>query len=232
MKKTLAAAICLTLCLLSASCSLKGSDALSSVTEENTLAAAAWTAETQTEPTMEQTAGETVSEQSTEQTPAQTQPTTASGDIRISDLPTEFVFSSGAGGWDTTLTIRPDGTFDGVYHDSDYMELYYSTFNGRLGQPQKTAEHTYLVKIEEFHVTNDQDKVFYDESVQYIPSDPYGLENTNELILYAPGMPVSEMPEDCRSWLIYYEKENNVLADGDYVLYNAQEGDAFLGLHG
>ena len=231
MKKILAAAICLTLCLLSASCSLKGSDATSPVTEESTSAAASLTTETQAEPTTEQTVEETVPEQSTQQTTTQTQPTTASGDIQISDLPMEFVFSSGAGGWDTTLTIRPDGTFDGIYHDSDYMQLYYSTFNGKLGQPKKTGEHTYLVKIEEFHVTNDQDKVFYDDSVEYIPSDPYGLENTNELILYTPGMPISDMPEDCQSWLMFYEKENSVLADGDYVLYNAQEGDAFIGLH-
>ena len=209
MKKTLAAAICLILCLLSASCSLNGSDAPSSVTEENTSTAASLTTETQTEPTMEQT--------------------TTSDDIQISDLPTEFIFTSGAGAWHTSLTIRPDGTFDGIYTDSDYRELYYSTFNGKLGQPKKTGDHQYLVKIEAFEVTNDFDKVYCGEDIKYIPADPYGLENTNELILYAPGMPLSEMPEDCRSWLIYYE--SSVLADGDYVLYNAQEGDAFVGLH-
>lgn len=30
-----------------------------------------------------------------------------------------FVFSSGTGGWSTTLSIGPNSTFSGVYHDSD-----------------------------------------------------------------------------------------------------------------
>ena len=226
MKKTIAGVICLSLCLLTASCASSSTTVPSAETKENTTL----TAE-QTEATAEQTAAETASTQiaepTTETTVSQTQQTNASDGIRFSDLPTEFVFSSGAGGWATTLTLRADGTFDGIYSDSDYMELYYSTFDGKLGQPRKTGEHTYLVKIEEFHVTNDQDKVFYEEGVEYIPSDPYGLENTNELTLYTPGTPLSEMPEECRSWLMFYE--DSVLADGDYVLYNAQEGDAFFG---
>ncbi len=222
MKKTIVGAVCLSLCLLTASCAPNSATAPSSGTEESASAAAAMTSAKQTEAS---------ADTSVETTASQTQQTNVSDSVQFSEMPSEFVFSSGAGGWATTLTIRPDGTFDGIYSDSDYMEMYFSTFDGRFGQPRKTGDHTYVVKIEDFRVTNDQDKVFYEEGVEYIPANPYGMDNTDELILYVPGMPISEMPEDCRSWLIYYEKENSALADGDYVLYNAQEGDAFLGLH-
>lgn len=229
MKKTIVAALCLSLCVMTASCTSDRSNVPSAETEDNTANGITSTAATQAETSAEQSNTE-LSVRNDEQKMETAPQTSASAALQISDLPTEFVFSSGAGGWDTTLTLHEDGTFDGIYHDSDYLELYYSTFNGKFGQPQKTGDHTYRVKIEVFRVTNDQDKVFYDETVQYIPAEPYGLENTSgELILYTPGTPFSVMPEDCRSWLLFLE--NDTLAEGEYVLYNAQEGYAFFGAH-
>lgn len=35
------------------------------------------------------------------------------------DMPQDFVFSSGAGGWQTSLTLNRDGSFTGTYSDSE-----------------------------------------------------------------------------------------------------------------
>lgn len=54
-----------------------------------------------------------------------------------------FVFSSGTGGWSTTLSIGPNSTFSGVYHDSDMGvtgpgypggTVSYSKFSGQFKQ--------------------------------------------------------------------------------------------------
>lgn len=68
----------------------------------------------------------------------------------------QFVFSSGAGGWSTLLDIRPDGSFEGEYFDSDMGStgegypngtVYLCDFKGRFTEPEKIDEHTYAVKI-------------------------------------------------------------------------------------
>lgn len=35
------------------------------------------------------------------------------------DFPMDLEFSSGVGGWGTSLTLERDGTFSGQFHDSD-----------------------------------------------------------------------------------------------------------------
>ena len=37
----------------------------------------------------------------------------------FAQLPEEFLFASGAGAWSTVLSIGPDGSFTGEYHDAD-----------------------------------------------------------------------------------------------------------------
>ena len=47
-------------------------------------------------------------------------------------LPSEFVFSSGAGAWATILNIESDGTFTGEYHDSDIDTVWICEFSGKF----------------------------------------------------------------------------------------------------
>ncbi len=80
----------------------------------------------------------------------------------------EFIFSSGVGGWETYLTINPDGTFTGQYHDSNLGEsgdgydstVYISTFHGRFKDIRKKDDLTYTNEIR--HAGNRGDTGYVD----------------------------------------------------------------------
>ena len=120
-----------------------------------------------------------------------------------------FEFSSGAGGWGTELNVNPDGSFEGFFVDSDmgntapdYPDgtVYRCDFTGQFtGYRQKTP---YIYELDfddpEYEKTPDTEEIV--GNTRYIYSTPYGLEGTNTLILYLPGTPVKELPEDYLSW--------------------------------
>ena len=153
-------------------------------------------------------------------------------DLSFADMPANYVFTSGAGAWRTVLSIKTDGSFDGVFSDSEAAakEIYFSTFEGQFGKPTKINEYSFVMPIEKLIVTNDLGKVPSVDGYKYIPSDPYGLENAKEMIIYLPGTPLSEIPENCVEWLQRLgHADGTTIPNNLYVLYNAVEGDAFVG---
>ena len=50
----------------------------------------------------------------------------------LETLPESFIFTSGVGGWGTDLTIAPDGTFTGSYHDSEMGAIGDENPNGEV----------------------------------------------------------------------------------------------------
>ena len=236
MKRGTLLILCLLLCALTASCAQKNTTTTDAATDTTSETVRSTVLQTESVPQTTEApdglrdttfAASTV--QSTESRPAPQAQSESDAGVRFADLPSQFVFASGAGGWDTTLNIRSDGSFEGVYHDSDYKTFYYSTFDGQFGTPRKQDANAYSVKIEKLNVTNDLEKVYFGDDTEYIASTPYGIEKTNELILYLPGTPLSVIPEDCLDWL-FLEDDASALPDDTYVLFNAQEGDAFVGI--
>ena len=74
-----------------------------------------------------------------------------------------FSFLSGAGGWSTELVINEDGTFSGVYHDSEVGSAseeypngtyYYCSFHGKFTQPVQKDEYIYSITIENITYDN------------------------------------------------------------------------------
>ena len=70
---------------------------------------------------------------------------------------TTFIFSSGAGAWETDLSVDADGNFSGMFHDSEMGDtgegypsgsIYFSEFFGRFGQLEKVDDYTYATTIE------------------------------------------------------------------------------------
>ena len=149
--------------------------------------------------------------------------------LNFADMPTEFYFSSGAGAWGDIITLHADGTFEGVFTDHDYKVCYYSTYSGSFGEPVKVDEYSYSVEIQNLEVTNDREKALYDDDeAEYIEAEPYGIENADRLIVYLPGTPLTELTEDCISWLHLNENAKAIPHDM-FVLYNEAEGHAFTG---
>lgn len=121
-----------------------------------------------------------------------------------------FDFSSGVGGWASKLTINEDGTFEGQYHDSDMGDIgegypdgimYSSTFNGKLSNPVKVNDYTYKVQLEQLKTTNPDVKEEIIDGIKYIYSDPYGLDDAKDILIYLPGAPIKELPEAFLDWV-------------------------------
>ena len=148
----------------------------------------------------------------------------------------EFYFASGAGGWRTLLNIEEDGSFSGEYSDSDMGSTgegypngtyYYCKFNGKFTEAVKVNDYTYSMKIEEISCVNEPETSEIIDGILYYYATPYGMEGAEEVLIYLPGAPVSELPEEYINWV------RNDMVDPDavelpfYGLYNVTEQNGF-----
>lgn len=147
-----------------------------------------------------------------------------------------FSFSSGAGAWCTELTILPDGSFSGLYNDSDMGDTgegypdgtrYQSKFHGKFTTPVAKDDHTYQFEIDSIQYDKEPDTEEILDGVKYIYTDVYGLDDAKEIYLYLPDTPVAELPEKYLEWIWYLDLSEEAGSTlGTYGLYNvsAQEG--------
>ena len=152
-------------------------------------------------------------------------------------LPQSFVFSSGVGGWSTDLDLNSDGTFTGIYHDSDMGDLddeypngtvYICEFSGKFSDPVKIDEHTYSMKLEYLNTEGTIDDEYYENGIRYIYSGPYGLENADEFLLYLPGSQISDLPEEFVSWLYAFVDVQTEKTLPYYGIYNVGGKTGFV----
>jgi len=156
----------------------------------------------------------------------------------FSILPSEFVFTSGAGGWGTAITLNDDGTFKGQYHDSDMGDsgagysngtVYICDFSGKFTMPQKINEYIYSMNLESLDVEGISGTVYYENDIRYIVSDPYGFDNADEFFIYLPGCPLEETSEEFLSWSFINTQIRNTIPTGVYGIYNVGGMEGFMG---
>ena len=148
----------------------------------------------------------------------------------------EFYFASGAGGWRTVLQIKEDGSFSGTFSDSDMGSTgegypggtyYFSDFHGKFSTPVKVNEYTYSMKIDEIGYENEVGTEEIKDEILYCYSTAYGLDEAEEILIYLPGAPFMELPEEYRNWV------RNDMADPEsqelpfYGLYNVKAENGF-----
>ena len=94
------------------------------------------------------------------------------------DVPMKLMFCSGAGAWDTLLTLQPDGSFEGDYHDADMTIEYVCQFHGRFGDIRQVTDASWSLTLEELTLdTKYPVGAEWDEGViHYISSTPYGFD--------------------------------------------------------
>ncbi|MBQ6400803.1 MAG: hypothetical protein IJI20_00805 [Firmicutes bacterium] len=147
----------------------------------------------------------------------------------------QFAFSSGAGGWGTTLTFGAGGSFRGKYHDSNLGETgadypngteYRCVFDGVFSDPKATDDREYTLTLKEFNIGRSSGETIRD-GVLIKYSDPYGMEDLapgDTVRLLLPGYPLSKLNEEQRSWTTMAE-------DGDvlkgYCLVNDKSDHVF-----
>lgn len=137
----------------------------------------------------------------------------------------EFMFTSGAGAWRTVLTIEEDGSFFGDFFDAEMGagKCYQSSFSGKFTEPVKVNDYTYSFTITSLDYEKEVGTEEQKEDYLYIYSDAYGIANAEELLIYLPEAPLSELPEDYKNWVTYQISLNGEGATelGFYGLYNS-----------
>lgn len=153
------------------------------------------------------------------------------------DMPSDFGFSSGAGGWGTSISLQSDGTFEGFYSDSDMGSIgddypggtvYYCKFSGKLEVTEKLDEYSYSLKLVSMDKADEEE--YIEEDILYVSSEPYGMESGKKYILYLPETPLEGLSEEFLLWWPgrFYSDGQERTVLGCYGLYNQQMGYGFF----
>jgi len=149
----------------------------------------------------------------------------------------QFVFSSGAGAWQTILNIYEDGTFIGHYSDYNMGDTgedhpnginYLSTFEGKFTTPKRINDYTYSMSIESMKLEKEVGSEEIIEGIKMIYSEPYGLNDAKEIYIYTTQAPLEELPEGYKNWIHFLDlsdkKEEHLPF---YGLYNVETESGF-----
>ena len=165
-----------------------------------------------------------------------------SADFSYADLKgIEFYFSSGAGGWCTTLTVDEDGSFKGKYSDSDMGDVgaeypngvqYECIFTGQFKDLTKVDELTYSTEIASLSYENEVGTEKIVDGVRYIYSDAYGLDDPKTIYFYLNGTEVTKLSEGMLSWIqssIYDDETEQIVTELPYIgMYNENSEEGFI----
>lgn len=144
-----------------------------------------------------------------------------------------WCFSSGAGAWRTTLHLLADGTFSGLFEDSDMGDTgtaypngtqYISRFSGRFGAATQVTEGVYYARVEALSWEGTADEVAYVDSVRVITREPYGLSQGDDVLICMPGVDAAYLTESQRIWVQDNISEGKVIRP---VLINQNEDWGF-----
>ena len=141
-------------------------------------------------------------------------------------FPREFWHMIGAGGWSAEMNVEKDGTFEGNYNwhriieNGEDWEMYYCDFSGKFSEPKQVNEYTYSVQLEKLDIGPGWYGMQNDEaSLTKVEGEAPGLGGGEEFLIYLPGAPVEELPEEFLHWsLLMVDPDDTVLPS--YGLYN------------
>ena len=148
----------------------------------------------------------------------------------------EWSFCSGVGGWSTDLQIRADGSFTGQYHDSEMGDcadeypdgtVYICAFCGRMSLLEQIDAKTWKIRVDSLEKEAAEEMI--DDSIRYVPSEPYGISEGDIMLLYAPGTPVTSFTEEMLFWTHVMEQEDTPVELEDWFLCSDLNDSGFVG---
>lgn len=161
--------------------------------------------------------------------------------------PLEMEFYSGAGAWQTELTLNPDGSFVGDYCDADLNKHYVCQFHGQFGKVEKLTDSSWLLTLSELEIDTGHDigEHWTDEDgyYEYCSSEPYGFDDNDynalepgaKFILYSPDAtghePGTELYGALEFWSWMHKRHEFSSADdilGCWGLLNMESGRSFF----
>ena len=155
-------------------------------------------------------------------------------------FPIEFLFASGASSSGTELVLNQDGSFAGQHFDHEnatgdgYSKgtCYLCDFSGRFEDIRQITPYIYSMTLAELDTEKEEGEEWIEDDVLYIAARPYGLEDGEEFLLYTPGVPLEEIPEEFLSWWMgrgsYQEDEGSRQTLPCYGLFNIATGEGFF----
>ena len=153
------------------------------------------------------------------------------------DFPQQMAYSSGVGGWYTTIILSADGTFSGEYYDSqmgvtglDYPHgtVYLCNFSGKFDIKEKPDDCTYILELKRLDTDKTQGEEWIENGVRYVVSNPYGLDGAKKFALYTPCKKIDNLSQDFLNWRPVYYSDSAENTLGVYALHNVDEGCGFF----
>lgn len=146
-------------------------------------------------------------------------------------------FLSGVGAWYTDMELEGDGSFTGSFSDTNAGEagqgyvatIYRCEFSGKMTDIKKIGDYAYSMTLSGYETTVKPDTEEIIDEVRYVYTTPYGIEGGKEFILYLPGMPVGDLPEEFVQWYPG-DKANIATPEGtlnSFGLYNVEQEEGF-----
>ena len=123
-----------------------------------------------------------------------------------------FEFCSGAGGWAENFTIEADGSFTGLFVDSDMGSTgeghdggtrYCSAYAGHFTNLTRIDDYTYQMTLADISYENTVGTEEILDDILYVYTDSYCLGGTDTFTIYLPGTPLDSLSEEIRSWIYY-----------------------------
>ena len=155
-------------------------------------------------------------------------------------FPIEFLFASGASSSGTELVLNQDGSFAGRHFDHENATgagfpkgtCYLCDFSGWFENIRQITPYIYSMTLAELDTEKEEGEEWIEDDVLYIAARPYGLEDGEEFLLYTPGVPLEEIPEEFLSWWMgrgsYQEDEGSRQTLPCYGLFNIATGEGFF----
>lgn len=147
----------------------------------------------------------------------------------------EWFFASGAGGWSTDLRIAEDGSFSGEFHDSEmgeaaddypYGTVYCCSFTGQMTFVEYVDEHTWKLRVD--RLVADEAVEAIDDGIRYVPTEPYGIIEGDEMLLYLPGTSIDAFTDEMRIWAHLLGDDAPTTLE-NWFLYSEQNDSGFVG---
>ena len=138
-------------------------------------------------------------------------PDTSTMGTAVDKLPVDglhMAFSSGAGGWATELVLNEDGSFEGLYFDSDLGDegdgykatIYGNGFKGKLKNFRKVSDTQYIMDLDTIEYEEEVGTSEIEGEVRYLYTEAYGISEGDSFTLLLSGADIKILPNDAQAW--------------------------------